>query len=263
MRGRFAAVAGGGGVVTERRPDDFYSVTVYDRMGQIVTIETGMLAGRDIGPHEETVIRDAIESLSGFIGLPGIASFSNEMTTAIKRIAARISGDHPAIAAELEQHATLIESTLRELRDDMAKSLKERGSSGFTATVHVERWWFQLSTLIARFEQTDATPDPRDVWIRKAVGTAAPFQDDPALRSLDQRCGRGHPMFRSSDSLRLSRHRGHVGSRLEPVGEPVGEAMRTLRALLNAICSLPWTLFKTIAYASERRRYRRQDRGWE
>jgi hypothetical protein len=83
---------------------------------------------------------------------------------ALKRIAARISGDHPAIAAELEQHATLIESTLCELRDDMAKSLKERGSSGFTATVHVERWWFQLSTLIARLEQQTPAVNSTNEW---------------------------------------------------------------------------------------------------
>lgn len=48
----------------------FYGVTVYDHDGAIVTIEPDMLAGRDIGAHEEAAIRSAIEQLTGFIGTP-------------------------------------------------------------------------------------------------------------------------------------------------------------------------------------------------
>lgn len=46
-----------------------------DHDGTIVAIETGMLAGRDIGEAEEAVIREAIEHLRSFIGNRDSACF--------------------------------------------------------------------------------------------------------------------------------------------------------------------------------------------
>lgn len=48
----------------------WWRVEVSDHDGQIVAIEPGMLAGRDIGPTEREAIEHAIANLSGFIGLP-------------------------------------------------------------------------------------------------------------------------------------------------------------------------------------------------
>jgi hypothetical protein len=51
-------------------PDDrkWFRVEVTDHDGQIVAIEPGMLAGRDIGEMEATKIREAIAQLQGFVG---------------------------------------------------------------------------------------------------------------------------------------------------------------------------------------------------
>jgi hypothetical protein len=46
----------------------WFRVEVSDEHGQIVAIETEMLAGRDIGDAEREVISTAIRCLSGFIG---------------------------------------------------------------------------------------------------------------------------------------------------------------------------------------------------
>jgi len=48
---------------------DWFRVEVSDHEGQIVAIETEMLAGRDIGDKERATIRRAIEHLQGFIGI--------------------------------------------------------------------------------------------------------------------------------------------------------------------------------------------------
>lgn len=48
--------------------DSWFRVEVSDGAGQIVAIEPDMLAGRDIGPHEATKIRQSIRHLQGFIG---------------------------------------------------------------------------------------------------------------------------------------------------------------------------------------------------
>src|SRR6266404_4406993 len=59
----------------------FYRVEVSDAAGQIVAIETAMLAGRDIGQSEQQVIRWAIENLCGFVGVlsPPGSSFESAM----------------------------------------------------------------------------------------------------------------------------------------------------------------------------------------
>jgi hypothetical protein len=51
-------------------PEDFkfFRVEVSDHAGTIVSIESGMLNGREIGPSEEAKIREAIEHLQGFVG---------------------------------------------------------------------------------------------------------------------------------------------------------------------------------------------------
>lgn len=56
----------------ERRSPAYpwFRVEVSDRDGQIVAIETEMLAGRDIGDTERETIMRAIRQLSGFLGLP-------------------------------------------------------------------------------------------------------------------------------------------------------------------------------------------------
>lgn len=48
--------------------DDWWRVEVSDIAGQIVAIELDTLSGREIGEHEEAVIREAIDHLRGFIG---------------------------------------------------------------------------------------------------------------------------------------------------------------------------------------------------
>ncbi len=50
------------------RPDDWFRVEISDRDGQIVAIESEMLAGRDIGEKERATIYRAIEHLIGFSG---------------------------------------------------------------------------------------------------------------------------------------------------------------------------------------------------
>jgi len=47
---------------------EWFRVEVTDQTGQVVAIESEMLAGRDIGEVESKVIRKAIEHLNGFIG---------------------------------------------------------------------------------------------------------------------------------------------------------------------------------------------------
>lgn len=49
--------------------DNWFRVEVSDGAGQIVAIETEMLAGRDIGATEEATIKRAIGHLCGFIGI--------------------------------------------------------------------------------------------------------------------------------------------------------------------------------------------------
>lgn len=82
----------------------------------------------------------------------------------LTQLAARISGDYPAIAAALEQQADGVEATLRQVHGDMAEHLKVPGRSGFTATSHVERWWFQLGVLLARLEQPGAPANSTSDW---------------------------------------------------------------------------------------------------
>lgn len=53
---------------------NWFRVEVSDHEGQIVAIETEMLAGRDIGEVERSVICKAIDHLSGFLGLPNAAA---------------------------------------------------------------------------------------------------------------------------------------------------------------------------------------------
>lgn len=48
--------------------DDWFRVEVTDRLGQVVAIESEMLAGRDIGELERAVINRAIDNLCGFLG---------------------------------------------------------------------------------------------------------------------------------------------------------------------------------------------------
>ena len=48
--------------------DDWFRVEVSDGEGQIVAIETELLAGRDIAEHEDATIRRAIRHLQGFVG---------------------------------------------------------------------------------------------------------------------------------------------------------------------------------------------------
>jgi len=57
--------------------DSWFRVEVSDGAGQIVAIESEMLAGREIGEHEDAVIRKCIAHLSGFIGA-GLASERGE-----------------------------------------------------------------------------------------------------------------------------------------------------------------------------------------
>ena len=47
-----------------------WGVTVYRNGEQVVTIESGSLAGREITPEDEDAIRCAAESLLAFIGEP-------------------------------------------------------------------------------------------------------------------------------------------------------------------------------------------------
>lgn len=47
---------------------EWFRVEVSDRDGQVVAIESAMLAGRDIGEKEEVAVRKAIAHLQGFIG---------------------------------------------------------------------------------------------------------------------------------------------------------------------------------------------------
>lgn len=54
--------------VQERPRNGWYRVEVSDHEGQIVAIERGMLAGREIGPDEERKVRGAIVDLSSFVG---------------------------------------------------------------------------------------------------------------------------------------------------------------------------------------------------
>src|SRR5262245_57150223 len=53
--------------------DDWFRVEVSDRDGEIVTIESEMLAGRDIGGHEKETILRAIDHLSAFVGLSALS----------------------------------------------------------------------------------------------------------------------------------------------------------------------------------------------
>jgi hypothetical protein len=54
---------------TER---DWFRVEISDHKGQVVAIETEMLAGRDIGDEERDVINRAIDHLAGFVGRPAV-----------------------------------------------------------------------------------------------------------------------------------------------------------------------------------------------
>jgi hypothetical protein len=61
-------------------PEDrkWFRVEVSDHDGQIVAIEPGMLAGRDIGELEAAKIREAIGHLQGFVGPENPAPFIDE-----------------------------------------------------------------------------------------------------------------------------------------------------------------------------------------
>lgn len=54
--------------VAEKIYDGWFRVEVTDSKGQVVAIETEMLAGRNIGDEEDLVIRHAIQHLSSFVG---------------------------------------------------------------------------------------------------------------------------------------------------------------------------------------------------
>ena len=56
----------------------WFRVEVSDHKGCIVAIEPGMLAGRDIGESEAATIREAIEHLTGFVGLPADGGSKHE-----------------------------------------------------------------------------------------------------------------------------------------------------------------------------------------
>jgi hypothetical protein len=47
---------------------EWWRVEISDHTGQVVSIEPGMLAGREIGEIEEAIIRNCIEHLDGFLG---------------------------------------------------------------------------------------------------------------------------------------------------------------------------------------------------
>lgn len=49
--------------------DQWFRVEVSDHAGQIVAIETEMLAGREIGDEETATIAKAVQHLIGFAGL--------------------------------------------------------------------------------------------------------------------------------------------------------------------------------------------------
>ena len=75
----------------------WFRVEVSDQHGQIVAIETEMLAGRDIGDEERDVINRAIDHLAGFVGRQAIAA--------------------PDVrAAALEEAARICENVREELR---------------------------------------------------------------------------------------------------------------------------------------------------
>jgi hypothetical protein len=56
--------------LTSKKVSSWYRVEVSDHDGQVVAIEPEMLCGRDIGDAERATIQAAIDTLSGFIGLP-------------------------------------------------------------------------------------------------------------------------------------------------------------------------------------------------
>ena len=56
----------------------YWRVAVSDDRGQVVAIEPAMLVGRDIGEHEEALIRLAIDQLSAFIGRASYDSMLRE-----------------------------------------------------------------------------------------------------------------------------------------------------------------------------------------
>lgn len=75
--------------------EQWFRVEVSDHKGQIVAIETEMLAGRDIGDYEIDVIRKAVEHLCSFVGI--------RSTYAVLEQAAQIAEQHqiaPSISDE-------------------------------------------------------------------------------------------------------------------------------------------------------------------
>jgi hypothetical protein len=99
----------------------WFRVEVSDHAGQIVAIETEMLAGRDIGDVERDTIRKAIDHLSGFIGGPYHA------------------------AERIEQ----LERTLAEAREALRPFANF--SSGYGRTARADEWVLVQSATNTRF----------------------------------------------------------------------------------------------------------------
>jgi hypothetical protein len=97
-------------------PEDFkfFRVEVSDHAGTIVSIESGMLNGREIGPSEEAKIREAIEHLQGFVG-SGVdqpcwgCGTDNEL--------------HRAGCPMMAEQTTAVETSERRKDDDIVRSL--------------------------------------------------------------------------------------------------------------------------------------------
>lgn len=86
--------------------EQWFRVEVSDHKGQIVAIETEMLAGRDIGDYEIDVIRKAVEHLCSFVGI--------RSTYAVLEQAAQIAEEQPYSSLLGEQVAAKIRALVKE-----------------------------------------------------------------------------------------------------------------------------------------------------
>jgi hypothetical protein len=104
-------------VKVSEQQNDWFRVEVTDQRGQIVAIESEMLAGRDIGDAEHETICTAIRHLSGFIGNSELGRENTRLRNAIIDVLDRLEPEESA-SLEGESYkpnlAMSVCSTLRE-----------------------------------------------------------------------------------------------------------------------------------------------------
>lgn len=157
---------------------NWFRVEVTDQEGQIVAIETEMLAGRDIGDRERETICTAIRCLSGFIGL------RPESDDAALATAKRDNAD---LRNALGPEQVALLADLHDLRESLATARRDLSSAKWRA-------------------------ERAEIYSSEWQGTAEQYRDQlatakrEALEQAAKVCDRRGLVFRQRRDSRADRH---------------------------------------------------------